>query len=90
MAAHSISLESDGFFQGYNINENPSVANSVATAALHFSVSLMPTRLKYYDTVSCKCEMVYRQSRTNIFNIHISVKLNYITSLKKELLCPHM
>lgn len=52
MAAHSLSLESDGYFQGYKINENPGIANSVASAALHFSVSLMPTMLKYYDSVS--------------------------------------
>ncbi|CAH1398171.1 unnamed protein product [Nezara viridula] len=50
MAAHSLSLDTDGYFQGYKINENPGIANSVASAALHFSVSLMPTMLKYYDS----------------------------------------
>lgn len=52
MDAKKLRLKSDGYFTEYDINKDPSVANSVAAAALHFSVSLMPANMKLYNAVS--------------------------------------
>ncbi|XP_073996346.1 uncharacterized protein [Rhodnius prolixus] len=49
MDAKKLRLKSDGYFTEYDINKDPSVANSVAAAALHFSVSLMPANMKLYN-----------------------------------------
>ncbi|KAL1122797.1 hypothetical protein AAG570_003123 [Ranatra chinensis] len=49
MAAHELMLLRDGYFDDYSISIDPSIANSVATTALHFSLSLMPTHLKVYS-----------------------------------------
>lgn len=40
-----------GFYSGYDIDLNPSVANAVATAALWFTASLMPRNMAEYDKV---------------------------------------
>lgn len=50
-----------GFFSGYDINTNPGTANSVSTAALRFTTSLLPTLLQYYE-----------QSGKNIKSEHFS------------------
>ena len=44
-----------GFYSGYEIDLNPSVANSVATAALWFTASLMPRNMAEYDKVRTRC-----------------------------------
>ncbi|CAG0882057.1 unnamed protein product [Darwinula stevensoni] len=41
MAQYGLEPQSSGFFTGYDININPGVANSVASAALKFVASLM-------------------------------------------------
>ncbi|XP_014241110.1 uncharacterized protein LOC106661888 [Cimex lectularius] len=49
MESYNLQPLDDGYFQGYDINQDPSIANAVASAALHFSVSLMPTSMKLFD-----------------------------------------
>uniref|UniRef100_A0A0K8SGF7 Peroxidasin n=3 Tax=Lygus hesperus TaxID=30085 RepID=A0A0K8SGF7_LYGHE len=49
MEAYSLLPREDGYFEGYDINIDPTVANSVASAALHFSVSLMPPVIQLFN-----------------------------------------
>ncbi|BET01861.1 Animal haem peroxidase [Nesidiocoris tenuis] len=49
MEAFSLLPKDEGYFEGYDINVDPTVANSVAAAALHFAVSLMPPVVKLFN-----------------------------------------
>lgn len=51
MASYSLEMEPERYFTGYDTNINPGVANSVATAALYFYISLMPKELGVYNEV---------------------------------------
>lgn len=51
MEAYSLMPKDEGYFEDYDINIDPTVANSVAAAALHFSVSLMPPVIKLFNLV---------------------------------------
>ncbi|KAG7159967.1 Chorion peroxidase-like 3 [Homarus americanus] len=46
---YGLSLQTSGFFSGYDININAGVANSVSGVALKFVASLMPDSVAYYD-----------------------------------------
>ncbi|XP_071514131.1 uncharacterized protein [Panulirus ornatus] len=46
---YGLSLQSSGFFSGYDININAGIANSVAGVALRFVASMMPNTVAYYD-----------------------------------------
>lgn len=52
MEAFSLLPKDEGYFEGYDINVDPTVANSVAAAALHFAVSLMPPVVKLFNLAS--------------------------------------
>ncbi|RXG73264.1 Chorion peroxidase [Armadillidium vulgare] len=46
---YGLSPQQSGFFTGYDININAGIANSVATAALHFVASMITNTVEYYS-----------------------------------------
>lgn len=48
---YGLTLQTSGFFSGYDININAGIANSVAGAALKFVASMMPNNIAYFAEV---------------------------------------
>jgi hypothetical protein len=49
---YGLKSETSGFFKGYDINVNPGIMNSAATAALQFFTSLMPEKISMFAEAS--------------------------------------
>lgn len=52
MEKYGLTLQSSGFFSGYDININAGIANSVSSIALKFVASMMPNLVEYFEDVS--------------------------------------
>ena len=60
ISKYGLEAEKAGYFTGYDINIDPGVANSVATAALRFVASMMGSSLALRNGVSLESETVPR------------------------------
>lgn len=67
MASYSLEMEPERYFTGYDTNVNPGIANSVATAALYFYISLVPKELSVYNEV-CKNNLKQIRLDLNVIN----------------------
>ena len=67
MEYHNLKLEERGYYTGYDMEVDPTMSNAVASTALHFSISLMPTLLKIYDKVIFFFPLVYFKALNRYF-----------------------
>ena len=62
-------MEKAGYFTGYDINIDPGVANSVATAALRFVASMMGSSIALRNGVSW-CTVTRSVTRREVIQSH--------------------
>ncbi|RZF47556.1 hypothetical protein LSTR_LSTR009092 [Laodelphax striatellus] len=49
MALYDLQPEADGYYKHYDMNLNPAVSNTAASAALYYFISLMPKHMGVFD-----------------------------------------
>lgn len=71
MDKYDLSPKHMGFFSGYDINTNAGTANSVASAALRYTASLLPALLNYYQASGAKVRVEhFSESFYKPFNLY--------------------